>query len=92
MQRHSLMIAIDSNVLLRYLLQDDPAQSKQAAALITGDEDVLITDVVLVKTMWTLNSRRRGINPLAQFWLRSLDGRAMSLSRLVLAVSSPQSA
>lgn len=52
------MIAIDTNVLLRYLLQDDPTQSKQAAALITGDEDALITDVVLVETLWTLKGKR----------------------------------
>lgn len=52
------MIAVDTNVLLRYLLQDDPAQSKQAAALITGDADALITDVVLVEALWTLKGKR----------------------------------
>lgn len=52
------MIAIDTNVLLRYLLDDDPEQSKQAAALITGRRTVLATDVVLVEMLWTLKGRK----------------------------------
>ena len=48
------MIAIDSNILLRYLLSDDPKQSNKALTLIQGSQKVLITDVVLVKTIWTL--------------------------------------
>lgn len=52
------MIAIDTNVLLRYLLDDDKAQSKRAAALILGDTPVLITDVVLAETIWTLKGKR----------------------------------
>lgn len=52
------MIAIDTNVLLRYLLEDDKSQSKKAEVLITGDEKVLITDVVLAETMWTLKGKR----------------------------------
>jgi predicted nucleic-acid-binding protein len=54
------MIAIDTNVLLRYLLDDDKTQSKKAAALINNDEDVLITDVVLAETIWTLRGKRYG--------------------------------
>jgi len=52
------MIAVDSNVLLRYLLNDDPIQSKKAYQLITGNEKVLITDVVLVETIWALKGKR----------------------------------
>jgi len=48
------MIAIDTNVLLRYLLNDDPKQSKKASAVIQGSQKVLITDVVLVETIWRL--------------------------------------
>ncbi len=44
------MIAIDTNVLLRYLLDDDPQQSPKATALIKSGKPVLITDVVLVET------------------------------------------
>jgi len=46
------VIAIDTNVLLRYLLQDDQRQSAKASGLINGEEDVLVTDVVLAETLW----------------------------------------
>ena len=52
------MIAIDTNVLLRYLLNDDPKQSKKASAVIQGSQKVLITDVVLVETIWTLKGKK----------------------------------
>jgi len=52
------MIAIDTNVLLRYLLQDDEGQSKKAAALINGTVPVLVTDIVLVETVWVLAGKR----------------------------------
>ncbi len=52
------MIAIDTNILLRYLLDDDPAQAVKAAKLITGKDIVLITDVVLVETVWTLKGKK----------------------------------
>lgn len=52
------MIAIDTNVLLRYLLQDDEEQSKKANKILAGAEKVLITDVVLVETVWTLKGKR----------------------------------
>ena len=52
------MIAIDTNVLLRYLLHDDPEQSPKADHLITGQQKVLVTDVVLVETLWTLRGKK----------------------------------
>lgn len=52
------MIAIDTNVLLRYLLADDASQYTKAKALIKGNNPVLITDVVLVETVWTLTGKR----------------------------------
>jgi len=52
------MIAIDTNILLRYLLQDDPAQSEQATKIISGKEKILITDIVIVETVWTLKGKR----------------------------------
>ena len=52
------MIAIDTNVLLRYLLQDDKIQARKATALITGHETVLVTDIVLVETIWVLAGKR----------------------------------
>ncbi|TNH41788.1 PIN domain-containing protein [Photorhabdus luminescens] len=52
------MIAVDTNVVLRYLLQDDANQSQKANALFEGKQKILITDVVLVETIWTLRGKR----------------------------------
>lgn len=52
------MIAIDTNVLLRYLLWDDKPQAAKADKLINGTEPVLVTDVVLVETLWTLKGKK----------------------------------
>ena len=52
------MIAVDTNVLLRYLLHDDEAQAARADALFDDGEAVLITDVVLAETVWTLSGRK----------------------------------
>lgn len=48
------MIAIDTNVLLRYLLRDDASQAAKAESLILGLTPVLVTDVVLAEVLWTL--------------------------------------
>jgi len=52
------MIAIDTNVLLRYLLDDDAKQARKASAIITGSDNVLITDIVLTETIWTLKGKK----------------------------------
>jgi len=59
------MIAIDTNVLLRYLLDDDVEQSSKANQLITNRERVLITDAVLVETIWTLRGKKYQLNKSA---------------------------
>ena len=56
------MIAIDTNVLLRYLLDDDKQQSPKADKLINGQHTVLITDIVLVETLWTLRGKKYNLN------------------------------
>ncbi len=52
------MIAIDTNVLLRYLLWDNKTQAAKADRLINGSTPVLITDVVLAETLWTLKGKK----------------------------------
>jgi len=52
------VISIDTNVLLRYLLEDDAVQSTKAAKLIGGSDVVLVTDIVLVETIWTLRGTK----------------------------------
>lgn len=51
------MIGIDTNVLVRYLAQDDEAQSAAASQIIDGLSTELpgyISQVVLVETVWVL--------------------------------------
>ena len=52
------MIAVDTSVLLRYLLRDDEDQAARADAVFDAAETVLITDVVLVEAVWTLSGRK----------------------------------
>lgn len=52
------MIAIDTNVLLRHVLQDDDEQSPKASQLFDLHERVLVTDVVLVECIWTLSGKK----------------------------------
>lgn len=52
------MIAIDTNVLLRYLLADEAKQFSKAKKLITDHSPILLTDVVLAETIWTLTGKR----------------------------------
>lgn len=54
------MIGLDTNVLVRYLQQDDPAQSARASALIesfSSERRGFIASGVLVELVWVLTSR-----------------------------------
>ena len=57
------MIALDTNVLLRILLNDDPKQSRLAQAVVARaaglGEAVLLPDVVLCEVEWVLSSTFR---------------------------------
>ena len=48
------MIAIDTNVLLRYLARDHKEQTAKADRIIEHETEILITDVVLAETLWAL--------------------------------------
>lgn len=52
------MIAIDTNVLLRHILQDDELQSEQASNLLMRHDRILVTDIVLVECIWTLSGKK----------------------------------
>lgn len=56
------MISIDTNVLLRYLLADNEEQHAKAKAVLRGQQPVLVTDVVLVETVWTLSGKRYSLD------------------------------
>ena len=50
------MLAVDTNIIVRYLTRDDAEQFARASALI-GAEDVYVCTTVLLETEWVL---RRG--------------------------------
>lgn len=51
------MISVDTNLLARFLLKDDPAQFRRAVAVLQADEDVFIPITVLLELAWVLKAR-----------------------------------
>lgn len=53
------MIGLDSNVLIRYLVQDDPVQSRKAAEvferLLSEENPGFVSVVAIVETVWVLD-------------------------------------
>jgi predicted nucleic-acid-binding protein len=54
------MTGLDTNVLVRYLTQDDPAQAQKATQVIEGaaeqGEPLYITSIVLCEMVWVLEA------------------------------------
>lgn len=73
------MRGIDTNVLVRYVMQDEPRQSKIAAQFIeqecSAEEPAFINGVVLSEFVWVLESaydyRRQDIGKLLELILRT---------------------
>jgi len=71
------MIAMDTNVLVRFLLTDPecPRQSDAARSLVAKacvEEGVFLPTTVLVETVWVLQSRYRVPKPAISANLRRL--------------------
>jgi predicted nucleic-acid-binding protein len=53
-----LLVALDTNVLVRFLVEDDERQAKAAATLIgravSAGAALFVSDVVLCETVWVL--------------------------------------
>ena len=52
------MIGLDTNVLVRYVMQDDPRQSARATRLIesfTGEEPGFVPLVAVLELVWVLS-------------------------------------
>lgn len=65
------MLAIDTNILVRYLTGDNPRQSSRARSLIDNN-DVFVATTVLLETEWVLRSvygfgSQKVVQTLAQF-------------------------
>lgn len=74
------MIGLDTNVLVRYLAQDDPDQSGAATHLIerfTDETPGFVSTVTLVETVWVLSRAyrmpRADITPILEGLLRSRE-------------------
>lgn len=74
------MIGLDTNALLRLLTEDDAAQAalvrKRLARLDSVAESVLLNNVVLVETLWTL----RRLYGFERAQLQDLLGQLLSAS------------
>lgn len=61
------MIGLDTNILVRYLAQDDPVQSARATRIVerrlTENQPGFISLVAMVETVWVLD-RAYGLSPL----------------------------
>jgi predicted nucleic-acid-binding protein len=54
------MIGVDTNVLLRHILQDDPRQSAVASGFLaerSPDDPAFVSTAVLLELVWALRSR-----------------------------------
>lgn len=75
------MIGLDTNILVRYLVQDDPKQAALAEQLInsldSNDQRGFISLVVLAELVWVLESRfdvaREQVRMIVQELLDSSD-------------------
>jgi predicted nucleic-acid-binding protein len=61
------MIGLDTNILVRYIAQDDPPQSTKATEIIerrlTEEKPGFVSIVAMVETVWVLE-RAYGLTPL----------------------------
>ena len=60
------MIALDTNVLVRFLVEDDEAQSGRAKKIIekalSEEEQIFVPDLILVETAWVMKADVLGIS------------------------------
>ncbi len=50
------MIAVDTNILVRYVTNDDPLQTKRALDILGRKEEIFIPKTVLLETEWVLRA------------------------------------
>lgn len=77
------MKAVDSNVLVRYIVQDHPRQSELATDFLEGELSAespgLVLDIVLVEVMWVLKRVYGvGVGDCQEVLERLLDAASLS--------------
>lgn len=88
------MIALDTNVLVRFLIEDDKAQSKRAKKLVEkavkNEEELFVPDLVLVETAWVLKRsygiKKEDIANVLRMLLGARNLRFESSDRLARAI------
>jgi predicted nucleic-acid-binding protein len=79
------MIGLDTNVVVRYVMQDDPRQSRKATQLIeslTSDDPAFLPIVTIVELVWVLESSYGLTRPqTAQALSGLLDSRELRVDR-----------
>jgi predicted nucleic-acid-binding protein len=90
------MIALDTNVLVRYLVDDDEEQSMRAAdfieAAIAAEERLFVSDIVVCELVWVLAGAyrigRSGIDHTLAELVRARHLQFESTDRLTRALRS----
>ena len=77
-----MRIAVDTNVLVRYLTWDDEAQAIEAANAIEGADGMVVPTIVLCELVWVLKRAYRYAGPEIIDILRRLVAiRAVDIER-----------
>lgn len=50
------MIALDTNVWVRYVTNDEPVQAKRALAILAGAEEIFVAKTTLLELEWVLRA------------------------------------
>lgn len=79
-----MRIAVDTNVLVRFLTWDNAEQATQAASAIETADAVILSTIVLCETVWVLRRAYRLPNREIASTLRELiESRTVELDRPV---------
>ncbi len=77
-----MSIAVDTNVLVRYLTWDDAAQAAAAATVIEGGEVIAISTLVLCELAWVLRRAYRfDVVAVADALQQVIESRNVELDR-----------
>jgi predicted nucleic-acid-binding protein len=90
------MIALDTNVLVRFLVEDDKVQSRRAKKLVEEavmeGEDLFVADLVVVETVWVLKRsyglKKEAIAAVLRMLLGARNLRFESSDRMARAIDA----
>lgn len=78
-----MKLAVDTNVLVRYLTWDDAEQARRATAQIESAETIFISTIVLCETAWVLKrAYRRSNDEIAEALSGLAHSRNVEVDRL----------